>query len=126
MRSSRLFNAEYAEYAKSVDAQGVSEIGEMPRAVRAAKVAVVESHLVVGCPTPRRLYRIAQMSNRRDHVHSPLEFTPNDRGRALGRNVMGVCVVEGLLEEKIAEVLSGSAPITELPDVPVDASVSEL
>ncbi|MEU0924325.1 hypothetical protein [Streptomyces malaysiensis] len=120
---SRLFNTEYAKHAAVRDA---ADPDEVPRAVRAAKVAVVESHLVVGCPTPRRLYRIAQMSNRRDHVHPPLEFTPNDRGRALGRNVMGIYVVEGVLEEKIAEVLSGSAPIAELPDVPVDATVSEL
>ncbi|MER6732681.1 hypothetical protein [Streptomyces puniciscabiei] len=96
------------------------------RAVRAKKVAVVEAHLVIGSTTPHRLYRIVQMSNRRDHVHPPLEFTQNDRSRALARSVLGAYVAEGCLDEKTAEVLSGGAPVTELPGVPSDATVSEL
>ncbi|MER7178578.1 hypothetical protein ABT404_03655 [Streptomyces hyaluromycini] len=96
------------------------------RAVQAKKVAVVEAHLVVGSPTPRRLYRIVQMSNRRDHVHPPLEFEQNDRSRAVARSVLGAYVAAGCLDERTAEVLSGAAPITDLPDAPSDASVSEL
>ncbi|MFE9296531.1 hypothetical protein [Streptomyces niveus] len=96
------------------------------RAVRAKNVAVVDAHLVVGSSTPRRLYRIVQMSNRRDHVHPPLEFTQNDRGRALARSVLGAYVAAGRLDEETAQVLSGSAPVTDLPGVPGDASTSEL
>jgi hypothetical protein len=66
------------------------------------------------------------MSNRRDHVHPPLEFTQNDRGRALARSVLGAYVAAGNLDERAAEVLSGSAPVTLLPGLPGDASVSEL
>ncbi|MGW7025183.1 hypothetical protein ACWGGS_38350 [Streptomyces decoyicus] len=122
-RLSELLNAEYAMHLKTA---GAKEMDEVPRAVRASKVAVVESHLVVGCPTPRRLYRIVQMSNRRDHVHPPLEFTPNDRGRALGRSTLGIYVAEGALDEEMAAVLSGSAPISDLPGIPSDAKVSEM
>ncbi|MFJ4823668.1 hypothetical protein ACIP5L_10315 [Streptomyces bacillaris] len=118
---SRLLNE---EYMKSGDE--ALESHEAPRGRRAAQVAVVEGHLVIGCPTPSRLYRIAQMSNRRDHVHPPLGFTPNDRSRALGRSVLGVYAAEGVLDEKTAEVLSGAASITELAGVPADATVSEL
>ncbi|WP_089098694.1 hypothetical protein [Streptomyces hyaluromycini] len=96
------------------------------RAIRAMKVAVVEAQLVVGSTAPHRLYRIAQMSNRRDHVHPPLEFTQNDRGRALARSVLGAYVAEGLLDERTAEVLSGSAPVTDLPGAANNGSVSEL
>lgn len=118
---SQLLNEEWAK-VKS----GETELEPPSRALRAERVAVVEAHLVIGCPTPSRLYRIAQMSNRRDHVHPPLEFTPNDRSRALGRSVLGAYVAEGLLDEKTAEVLSGSAPVTELIQGAHDASVSEL
>ncbi|MFI9249766.1 hypothetical protein [Streptomyces sp. NPDC053069] len=96
------------------------------RAVRARNVAVVQAHLVIGSTTPRRLYRIVQSSNRRDHVHPPLEFLHNDRSRALARSVLGAYVAAGRLDERTAEVLSGSAPITELPGAPSDATVSEL
>ncbi|MEU9433845.1 hypothetical protein [Streptomyces sp. NPDC048252] len=120
-RLSRLLNEEYIERRDDV-----LESHQASRGLRAVRVAVVEAHLVIGCPTPGRLYRIAQMSNRRDHVHPPLDFTPNDRGRALGRSVLGVYVAEGLLDEKTADVLSGAASITELAGVPADATVSEL
>ncbi|MEU1177472.1 hypothetical protein ABZ464_07465 [Streptomyces sp. NPDC005820] len=96
------------------------------RAVRARRIAVVEAHLVLGTTTPRRLYRIVQMSNRRDHVHPPLEFEQNDRSRSLARSVLGAYVAEGLLDERTAEVLSGSAPVTDLSGAPSDATVSEL
>ncbi|MFI6015012.1 hypothetical protein ACIBAG_40640 [Streptomyces sp. NPDC051243] len=118
-RLSETLNDEYA-------AAGGWDPESPSRAVRAVKVAVVEAHLVVGSSTPHRLYRIVQMSNRRDHVHPPLEFTQNDRGRALARSVLGAYVAASLLDEKTAEVLSGSAPVTDLPGVPGDASVSEL
>ncbi|MBT2471587.1 hypothetical protein J7E97_27915 [Streptomyces sp. ISL-66] len=116
---SRLLNEELAK-------EGSAEAEPESRAFRAVRVAVVEAHLVIGCPTPSRLYRIAQMSNRHDHVHPPLEFTPNDRSRALGRSVLGSYVAEGLLDEKTAEVLSGSAPVTDLPQCAEIVSVSEL
>ncbi|MFF9085299.1 hypothetical protein ACF1BE_02530 [Streptomyces sp. NPDC014991] len=96
------------------------------RAHRARLIADVEAHLVVGSPTPMRLFRIVQVSNRRDHVHPPLEFTPNDQGRALGRSVLGAYVAQGVLDEATADVLSGAAPITELPGVPENASISTL
>lgn len=118
-RLSETLNDEYG-------AEGSWEPDSSSRAVRAMKVAVVEAHLVVGSSTPRRLYRIVQMSNRRDHVHPPLEFTQNDRSRAVARSVLGAYVAEGFLDEKTAEVLSGSAPVTDLPGVPSDATVSEL
>ncbi|WP_171110976.1 MULTISPECIES: hypothetical protein [Streptomyces] len=118
-RLSETLNDEYA-------AAGGWDPERPSRAVRAMKVAVVDAHLVVGSSTPHRLYRIAQMSNRRDHVHPPLEFTQNDRGRALARSVLGAYVAAGLLDEKTAEVLSGSAPVVDLPDAPSDAKVSEL
>ncbi|MEU2683711.1 hypothetical protein ABZ654_07510 [Streptomyces hygroscopicus] len=118
-RLSETLNEEY------IDAGGW-EPDSPSRAVRAKNVAVVDAHLVVGSPTPRRLYRIVQMSNRRDHVHPPLEFTQNDRSRALARSVLGAYVAAGCLDEKTAEVLSGSAPITDLPGVPGSATVSEL
>ncbi|WP_280726044.1 hypothetical protein [Kitasatospora sp. MAA4] len=122
-RLSGLLNKQYEEHVSQPDPW---DSRLTTPGFRAAKVAVVEAHLVVGSPTPRRLYRIAQMSNRRDHVHPPLEFTPNDRGRALGRSVLGTYAAESALNERVAEVLSGAAPITELPGVPEDASVSEL
>ncbi|MEV5344707.1 hypothetical protein [Streptomyces achromogenes] len=96
------------------------------RAVRAVKVAVVQAQLVIGSTTPHRLYRIVQMSNRRDHVHPPLEFTQNDRSRALARSVLGAYVAAGQLDERTAEVLSGSAPVTDLPGAASNATVSEL
>jgi hypothetical protein len=96
------------------------------RARRAASIAVVDAHLVVGTPTPQRLYRIVQMNNRRDHVHPPLEFDALDRSRALGRSVLGMYVAQQLMDEKTAEVLSGLAPIRELPEASPDMTVSEL
>ncbi|MEU8625582.1 hypothetical protein [Streptomyces sp. NPDC048669] len=95
-------------------------------AIRATNVAVVTAHLVLGTPNPERLYRIVQMSNRRDHVHPPLEFVPNDRGRALGRSVLGMYVARGVLDEKESQVLSGLAPVNELSVAAKDATVSEL
>ncbi|WP_158933384.1 hypothetical protein [Streptomyces sp. KE1] len=122
-RLSNLLNAEHAALP-----DGASDVGAIDdfRAGRASRVAVVESQLVVGCSIPRRLYRIVQMSNRRDHVHTPLEFTPNDRARALGRSVLGTYVADGVLSENVEEVLSGSLPITGLQGLPADAKVSEL
>ncbi|MFH9690916.1 hypothetical protein ACH4LE_32190 [Streptomyces sp. NPDC017413] len=96
------------------------------RARRAAAIAAVDAHLVIGTPTPQRLYRIVQMNNRRDHVHPPLEFDALDRSRALGRSVLGMYVAQRVMDEKTAEVLSGLAPIRELPDVSMDMAVSEL
>ncbi|MFE3883636.1 hypothetical protein ACFXPQ_12145 [Streptomyces lydicus] len=121
-RLSDLLNEEYASHSV---AMSPADPDDDSRAVQAARLAVVESHLVVGTSAPRRLYRIAQMSNRRDHVHMPLEFTPNDRGRALGRSVLGMYVAEGVLDERVAEVLSGGVPIAGLPGLPADATVSE-
>ncbi|MER7046542.1 hypothetical protein [Streptomyces jumonjinensis] len=117
---SALLNKEFAESTDDSDPQSMS------RARRAASVAVVDAQLVVGTPTPQRLYRIVQMSNRRDHVHPPLEFDPVDRSRALGRSVLGMYVAHGQMDEKTAEVLSGLAPIRELPGARPDMSVSEL
>lgn len=122
-RLSDLLNKEYASLSA---ATSPADPDDECRAVQAAKLAVVESHLVVGTSVPHRLYRIAQMSNRRDHVHVPLVFTPNDRGRALGRSVLGMYAAEGVLDERIVEVLSGGVPIAELPGLPADATVSEL
>lgn len=96
------------------------------RARRAAAIAVVDAHLVIGTPTPQRLYRIVQMNNRRDHVHPPLEFDALDRSRALGRSVLGMYVAQRTMDEKTAEVLSGLAPIRELSEVSADMTVSEL
>ncbi|MGE7386741.1 hypothetical protein ACQKM2_14800 [Streptomyces sp. NPDC004126] len=117
---STLLNREYAEAAEDLDPKNA------PRARRAAAVAVVDAHLVVGSPTPQRLYRIVQMSNRRDHVHPPLEFDPVDRSRALGRSVLGMYVARGLMDEKTAEVLSGLAPVRELPGATPEMSVADL
>ncbi|AEM82836.1 hypothetical protein [Streptomyces violaceusniger] len=96
------------------------------RAQRAAAIAVVDAHLVIGTPTPQRLYRIVQMNNRRDHVHPPLEFDALDRSRALGRSVLGMYVAQQVMDEKTAEVLSGLAPVRELSDASADMTVSEL
>ncbi|MEW2316345.1 hypothetical protein [Streptomyces bauhiniae] len=96
------------------------------RARRAAAIAVVDAHLVIGTPTPQRLYRIVQMNNRRDHVHPPLEFDALDRSRALGRSVLGTYVAQQVMDEKTAEVLSGLAPIRELSGTSADMTVSEL
>ncbi|MFD0357121.1 hypothetical protein ACFVHW_25775 [Streptomyces sp. NPDC127110] len=117
---STLLNREYAESDGDLDPKNA------PRARRAAAVAVVDAHLVVGTSTPQRLYRIVQMSNRRDHVHPPLEFDPVDRSRALGRSVLGMYVASGLMDEKTAEVLSGLAPVRELPGTTPDMTVAEL
>ncbi|MFD6548746.1 hypothetical protein [Streptomyces sp. NPDC058398] len=115
---SGLLNAEYRAADENSEPAG--------RAQRAAQVAIVESHLVIGSPTPQRLFRIVQGSNRRDHVHPPLGFAPNDRSRALGRSVLGTYTAHGELEDKIADVLTGLAPITDLPNVPDGASISTL
>ncbi|WP_030783668.1 hypothetical protein [Streptomyces sp. NRRL S-920] len=117
---SALLNKEYGEAADDLDPTSGS------RARRAAAIAVVDAHLVIGTPTPQRLYRIVQMNNRRDHVHPPLEFDPINRSRALGRSVLGMYVAQGVMGEKTAEVLSGLAPIRELPDATPDMAVSEL
>ncbi|MGW6979064.1 hypothetical protein ACWGE1_06385 [Streptomyces sp. NPDC054932] len=117
---STLLNREFCESEEDLDPKTGA------RAHRAAAIAVVEAHLVIGTPTPQRLYRIVQMSNRRDHVNPPLEFDAVGRSRALGRGVLGMYVARQLMDEKTAEVLSGLAPIRELPDVSPDMSVSEL
>ncbi|MEU6989410.1 hypothetical protein ABZ953_01955 [Streptomyces sp. NPDC046465] len=118
---SAVLNREYAETVEDeMDPTSSS------RARRAAAIAVVDAHLVVGTPTPQRLYRIVQMNNRRDHVHPPLEFDALDRSRALGRSVLGMYVAQRVMDEKTAEVLSGLAPIRELPDATPDMKVSEL
>ncbi|MEV1046152.1 hypothetical protein [Streptomyces sp. NPDC049916] len=107
------------EYRRAVADDDVSA-----RAVRARMVAVVDADLVVGSPTPKRLYQIVQTSNRRDHVHPPLQFKPNDRARALGRTIIGAYVNEGILDSVTADVLTGDLPLSELPGIPVDAPVS--
>ncbi|MFJ2769695.1 hypothetical protein [Streptomyces sp. NPDC087300] len=112
------------EYAQTEDDELDPTIS--PRARRAHAVAVVDAHLVVGTPTPQRLYRIVQMNNRRDHVHPPLEFEALDRSRALGRSVLGMYVAQRLMDEKTAEVLAGLAPIRELPGLAAHMAVSEL
>ncbi|MGA5065780.1 hypothetical protein ACPB9E_18840 [Streptomyces exfoliatus] len=117
-RLSDVLNKEYAE--------GERDGKTDTRAHRAVAIASVEAHLVIGSSAPERLFRIAQGSNRRDHVHPPLEFGPNDRGRALGRGVLGAYTAERLLDDRTADVLAGLAPVTELPDAPSRASVSEL
>ncbi|MFF1376790.1 hypothetical protein [Streptomyces sp. NPDC058308] len=118
---SAVLNREYAETDEDeLDPTSSS------RARRAAAIAVVDAHLVVGTPTPQRLYRIVQMNNRRDHVHPPLEFDALDRSRALGRSVLGMYVAQRVMDEKTAEVLSGLAPIRELPEATPDMTVSEL
>lgn len=115
---SALLNKEYGAAQEAGDTE--------TRAWRAAQVAVVRAHLVIGSPTPQRLFRIVQVSNRHDHVHPPLGFTANDRGRALGRSILGAYVAAGVLDDTEAEALSGTAPITELPGVPERADVSVL
>lgn len=112
------------EFAETGDAELDPTSGS--RARRAAAIAAVDAHLVIGTPTPQRLYRIVQMNNRRDHVHPPLEFDALDRSRALGRSVLGMYVAQGVMDEKTAEVLSGLAPIRELPEAAPDMKVSEL
>ncbi|MBT2487636.1 hypothetical protein J7E96_03615 [Streptomyces sp. ISL-96] len=107
---SRKLNDEYQEAARS----GAAD--PMAPALRARQVAEVQAHLVIGCPTPERLYSIVQGSNRRDHVHPPLEFAPNDRARALGRNVLGAYAAAGVLDTGLADVLAGTAPIAALPE----------
>ncbi|MGA5564829.1 hypothetical protein ACPCUV_27195 [Streptomyces platensis] len=94
------------------------------RAYRARMVAVVDADLVIGSPTPKRLYQIVQTSNRRDHVHPPLQFKPNDRARALGRTIIAAYVNEGILDPVTADVLTGDLPTSELPGMPADAPVS--
>ncbi|MFF4160317.1 hypothetical protein [Streptomyces sp. NPDC001678] len=118
---STVLNREFAE-------TGDSELDPTSgsRARRAAAIAVVDAHLVIGTPTPQRLYRIVQMNNRRDHVHPPLEFDALDRSRALGRSVLGMYVAQQVMDEKTAEVLSGLVPIRKLPDATADMTVSEL
>ncbi|WP_225835821.1 hypothetical protein [Streptomyces sp. NK08204] len=118
---SAMLNREFAETG-----DGELDPTSGSRAQRAAAVAVVDSHLVIGTPTPQRLYRIVQMNNRRDHVHPPLEFDALDRSRALGRSVLGMYVAQQVMDEKTAEVLSGLAPIRELPGASADMTVSEL
>lgn len=93
-------------------------------AYRSRKVAVVTAHLVIGSPNPERLYRIVQSSNRRDHVHPPLEFKPNDRSRSLGRSILGAYSAAGILRENVADVLAGTQPISRLPKGPGEASIS--
>ncbi|MEV7615438.1 hypothetical protein [Streptomyces sp. NPDC089799] len=115
---SERLNADFAEAEKAGETDTPAQ--------RVKEIASVESHLVIGCPTPERLFRIVQGNNRRDHVHPPLEFGPNDRGRALGRGVLGAYSAYRLLDDGVADVLAGLAPITTLPGVPADASVSEL
>ncbi|MGW7051223.1 hypothetical protein [Streptomyces sp. NPDC054887] len=117
---SEILNKEHAQAPEDEHPQNAS------RARRAASVAVVDAHLVIGTETPQRLYRIVQMSNRRDHVHPPLEFDANDRSRALGRSVLGMYVAQGVLDERTAEVLSGLAPVRDLPGASAGMSVSEL
>ncbi|WP_194927607.1 hypothetical protein [Catenulispora pinisilvae] len=95
-------------------------------AYRARRVAVVETHLVIGSPTPERLYHVVQTSNRRDHAHPPLDFTPNDRARSLGRTILSAYVARGILDPATADVLTGDRPVTELPGVAADATVSVL
>ncbi|MGW7412808.1 hypothetical protein [Streptomyces sp. NPDC054863] len=114
---SLFLNRDHAEKGES-DTESV--------AFRASRIASVEAHVVLGASDPRRLYRIAQSSNRRDHVHPPLDFTPNDRARALGRSILGMYVAYGLMEEEIAEVLTGSAPIGRLPGMTEKSSPVEL
>ncbi|MFJ5646250.1 hypothetical protein [Streptomyces sp. NPDC093223] len=118
---SAVLNREFAETG-----DGELDPTSGSRARRAAAIAVVDAHLVIGTPTPQRLYRIVQMNNRRDHVHPPLEFDALDRSRALGRSVLGMYVEQQVMDEKTAEVLSGLTPIRELPDASVDMTVSEL
>ncbi|MFE0175442.1 hypothetical protein ACFWZ2_24280 [Streptomyces sp. NPDC059002] len=117
---SALLNREYAATTDDLDPTSGS------RARRAVAIAVVDAHLVIGTPTPQRLYRIVQMNNRRDHVHPPLEFDSVNRSRALGRSVLGMYVAQRVMDEKTAEVLSGLAPIRELPAALPDMGVSEL
>ncbi|MFF0427252.1 hypothetical protein ACFYUJ_22905 [Streptomyces sp. NPDC004520] len=93
-------------------------------AYRSRKVAVVTAHLVIGSPSPERLYRIVQSSNRRDHVHPPLEFKPNDRSRSLGRSILGAYSAAGILREDVADVLAGTQPISRLSNGPGDAPIS--
>ncbi|MFI6622138.1 hypothetical protein [Streptomyces sp. NPDC050528] len=112
------------EFTETSDGELDPTIGS--RARRAAAIAVVDAHLVIGTPTPERLYRIVQMNNRRDHVHPPLEFDALDRSRALGRSVLGMYVAQQVMDGKTAEVLSGLAPIRELADASADMTVSEL
>ncbi|GFE27410.1 hypothetical protein [Streptomyces nigrescens] len=118
---SAVLNREFAETG-----DGELDPTSGARAQRAAAIAVVDAHLVIGTPTPQRLYRIVQMNNRRDHVHPPLEFDALDRSRALGRSVLGMYVAQQVMDEKTAEVLSELAPIRELSDASVDMTVSEL
>ncbi|MFF4365793.1 hypothetical protein [Streptomyces sp. NPDC001594] len=115
---SELLNQEYAEAEQAGNTDS--------RAHRAKAIASVESQLVIGSSAPERLFRIVQGSNRRDHVHPPLEFGPNDRGRALGRGVLGAYSAQGLLDDRTADVLAGLAPVTELPGIPADATTAEL
>ncbi|QDQ12864.1 hypothetical protein [Streptomyces spectabilis] len=118
---SALLNREFAETG-----DGELDPTSGSRARRAAAIAVVDAHLVIGTPTPQRLYRIVQMNNRRDHVHPPLEFDALDRSRALGRSVLGMYVAQQVMDEKTAEVLAGLAPIRELPEATADMTVAEL
>ncbi|APY88438.1 hypothetical protein DCW30_07415 [Streptomyces alfalfae] len=117
---SALLNREHAEAEDDPDSANGS------RARRAAAIAVVDAHLVIGTPTPQRLFRIVQMNNRRDHVHPPLDFDSTNRSRALGRSVLGMYVAQRVMDEKTAEVLSGLAPVRELPDASPGMTVSEL
>ncbi|MFF9494254.1 hypothetical protein [Streptomyces flaveolus] len=115
-RISERFNEEYR--------RAVADDDVSARAFRARMVAVVDADLVIGSPTPKRLYQIVQTSNRRDHVHPPLQFKPNDRARALGRTIIGAYVNESILDSATADVLTGDLPLSELPGMPVDAPVS--
>ncbi|WP_156045422.1 hypothetical protein [Herbidospora cretacea] len=113
-----MLNEDYRQAAANEDSTS--------SAYRAHKVAVVETHLVIGTPTPERLYQIVQTSNRRDHVHPPLGFKPNDRARAMGRSILGAYLEEGLIDKVTADVLTGDLSIHALPGVPEGAAVSAL
>ncbi|MFE9005137.1 hypothetical protein ACFYOY_23890 [Streptomyces sp. NPDC007875] len=111
-------NAEYADAVQAKDADSP--------AFRAHKVAVVEAHLVIGTPTPRRLLSIVRDHIRREHLFQPLPHKAADLSLTLGRSVLDAYVAQGLLDEVTASVLAGLRPARDLPEAPHGASTAAL
>ncbi|BFU45749.1 hypothetical protein [Krasilnikovia sp. MM14-A1004] len=118
--------ARYAAVRNQEVAEAQTQDVAETSAVRAAKVATVPAHIVVGVNQPDRLQQIVQSSNRRTHAHPPLEFQPNDRSRSVGRGVIASFAEGGLIDQMTAEVLMGDRSVTDMPGVDPNASVSAL
>ncbi|MFH9355150.1 hypothetical protein [Kitasatospora sp. NPDC017646] len=91
----------------------------------ALRVAAVDTHLAVGCTLPELLYQTVQALNRRDHLHAELPFPTINQDRAVGRRLLEDYRTAGVIDEQLFLVLVGDEPVTRLPHVDPDTSVSE-